>query len=142
MTDNIRVSRQAGFVWQCPFSRQQLLAVLGSMREVCGLEDVFLDLTLTDDAAISRVNQAFLGCHGPTNILSFPPAASDGPGGASLVLSLDTLERECLLYGQDVAEHTLRLLAHGMAHLSGYDHGPAMEVVQDAVFVAGKTALG
>ena len=141
MTENIRITRQAGGAWQCPFSRPELATILDAMREVCGLEEVFLDLTITDDNAISQVNQNFLNCPGPTNILSFPPATNDGLGGASLVFSLDTLERECLLYGQDAAEHTLRLLAHGMAHLGGHDHGPAMDAVQDAAFVAGKSAL-
>ena len=141
MTGTIRITRQAGFAWQCPFSRQELIAVLEAMRPLCGLEGAFLDLTLTDDAAISRINREFLGCAGPTNILSFPSALTDAPGGASLVLSLDTLERECLLYGQDMADHALRLLAHGMAHLGGHDHGPAMDAAQDAAVAAGERAL-
>ncbi|MFQ8738443.1 MAG: rRNA maturation RNAse YbeY [Bilophila wadsworthia] len=45
----------------------------------------------------------------------------------SLVFSVDTLHRETLLYGQDTEEHCLRLLAHGLGHLAGYDHGPEMD---------------
>ncbi|MCC8193607.1 MAG: rRNA maturation RNase YbeY [Deltaproteobacteria bacterium] len=142
MTPDTRVVRQAGFSWQCPFSRKELAAALDAMRQPCGLDAVPLELTLTDDASISRINREFLGCRGPTNILSFPPRSGGGPAAASLVLSLDTLERECLLYGQGVAEHTVRLLAHGMAHVGGYDHGPAMELVQEAAFAAGKRAVG
>lgn len=146
MSGDIRIFRRAGFAWQCPFSRRELEAVLAAMRRACGLDGVSLELTLADDNAVSRVNEDFLGCAGPTNILSFPPAACPGAdggrGGASLVLSLDTLERECLLYGQDAAEHALRLLAHGMAHVSGLDHGPAMDAAQDAAFAAGLLAAG
>ena len=37
------------------------------------------------------------------------------------------LHRATLLYGQDPEEHCLRLLAHGLGHLAGYDHGPEMD---------------
>ena len=82
-----------------------------------------------------------MGCHGPTNVLSFPLDESlaetgddDAPvqlGG--LVLSVDALHREALLYGQDVREHCLRLLAHGLGHLAGYDHGPEMDGLCEAM---------
>ena len=45
----------------------------------------------------------------------------------TLVLSVNTLERECLLYGQDPHQHAVRLLAHGLIHLLGYDHGEEMQ---------------
>ncbi len=151
MSGNIHILRRAGFAWQCPFSRRELEAVLDAMRRACGLDGVSLELILADDGVIAGVNAHFLGCAGPTNILSFPPASRPGmggepgrtgeTGGASLVLSLDTLERECLLYGQNAAEHALRLLAHGMAHAAGLDHGPAMDAAQHAAFAAGKDIL-
>ena len=53
-----------------------------------------------------------------------PPVAPRALG--SLALSMDTLERECFLYGQEPLKHCIRLLAHGLAHLLGHDHGPAM----------------
>lgn len=48
----------------------------------------------------------------------------------SLVLSIDTLLREAYLYGQDNAEHCIRLLAHGLAHIAGYDHSEEMEAFE------------
>jgi len=151
MTATIRVIRENSFAWQCPLSRAALVSVLTAMRDACGLAKTPIDLTLADDAFISRVNAEQLGCGGPTNILSFPALIHTGvnpetdagaehgtaPGVALLLLSLDTLERECLLYGQDKTEHAVRLLAHGMAHVSGLDHGPAMDAVQEAAFAAG-----
>ena len=79
-----------------------------------------------DDACIARANQRYMGCTGPTNVLSFPGDESL-PG--VMLLSLDTLNRECLLYGQDPAEHLLRLLAHSVGHLAGYDHGEEMDAL-------------
>lgn len=137
----IRVHRAGAHPWQCPLSRRELAAVLSAMRRALDLEDIPLDLTLADDAFISAVNQGHLGCTGPTNILSFPAFAGPGSARALLVLSLDTLERECLLYSQERMEHTLRLLAHGMAHLGGLDHGPAMDAAQEAAYTAGMRAV-
>lgn len=77
-----------------------------------------------DDAVMSAANRRFMACEGPTNVLSFP-GGTDLPG--ILLFSPDTLARECILYGQEPGRHALRLLAHGMAHLAGLDHGPDMD---------------
>ena len=111
-------------------------AALRAAEELQGPAEV--ELFLLDDAAIAGANARHLGCSGPTNILSFPGGA-DAPG--VLLLSLDTLRRECLLYGQDPAEHAVRLLAHGMGHLSGLDHGPAMDALCERYMDAGCAAL-
>lgn len=98
-----------------------------------------VDLYLITDARMARANGRHLGCTGPTNVLSFPGAC--GMAG-TLLLSLDTLERECLLYGQEPVEHLLRLLAHGLGHLAGLDHGPEMEALCAACEDAARAGLG
>ncbi|CAK7009214.1 MAG: Endoribonuclease YbeY [Desulfovibrio sp.] len=146
MTAELVVRKSAGFAWQTPFSRRELERILRAMRTACAFDDVPLDVTLADDAFISEANAAYLACPGPTNILSFPPYGGLGPGlgttpGAGIMLlSLDAVNREALLYGQDTAEHTLRLFAHGMAHLTGLDHSPEMEVLEEKILAAGKAA--
>ncbi|WP_435375461.1 rRNA maturation RNase YbeY [Bilophila wadsworthia] len=94
-----------------------------------------IGFVLVRDAGMADYNLRYMGCHGPTNVLSFPideqiagPEDEDVPVQlGSLVFSVDTLHRETLLYGQDPEEHCLRLLAHGLGHLAGYDHGPEMD---------------
>ena len=114
------------------------------MRTACGVTSS-VELILADDTAISNANEAFLGCVGPTNILSFPsaglPHAWDAPPPATLLLSLDTVQRECMLYRQNATEHTLRLLAHGMAHLAGLDHGDSMEEMEKMALSAATVVL-
>jgi hypothetical protein len=46
-----------------------------------------------------------------------------------LALGLHTLYREAALYGRRPADHCLSLLAHGLAHLLGHDHGKRMDRV-------------
>ena len=79
---------------------------------------------MAGDGDIAAVNFRNLGCVGPTNILSFP--GGEGELG-TLFLSADTLERESVLYGQDVTVHARRLLAHGMGHIMGFDHSAEMD---------------
>ena len=126
----VTVTRRHGVAaWKCPLDRGELAQALAAMcvaatdfgRPVTGI-----DLYLVSDADMARANARHLGCTGPTNVLSFPGAA--GMAG-TLLLSPDTLERECLLYGQEASAHLLRLLAHGMGHLAGLDHGPEMDAL-------------
>lgn len=132
----------AAHAWLLPLNRRELaLALRIMLRALADAESGAPDsveLHLLDDAAVSAANRRFMNCMGPTNVLSFP-GGEDLPG--ILLLSLDTLARECLLYGQELAEHALRLLAHGMGHLAGLDHGPAMDRVCAACFDAARQAL-
>ena len=83
-----------------------------------------VELIVAGDGYIAEVNAHNLGCSGPTNILSFP---GDGATLGTLFLSADTMEREAVLYGQDVEEHAVRLLAHGMGHIMGFEQSPEMD---------------
>ncbi len=49
----------------------------------------------------------------------------------TLILSIDTLERESILYGQNPQTHAVCLVAHGLAHLLGYDHGEKMDALTE-----------
>ena len=102
-----------GLCWRLPFCRAELHRALSAMLRAAGSGPAELDLVLVRDAGMADYNLRYMGCHGPTNVLSFP--------------IVDTLHRETLLYGQDPEEHCLRLLAHGLGHLAGYDHGPEMD---------------
>ena len=136
-------SRYSAAAWLLPLDRRELMAALAAMLAACGEAQVpcvppAVELHLLDDAAIGVANRRHLGCTGPTNVLSFP-GGYDCPG--TLLFSLDTLRRECLLYGQEPAEHALRLLAHGMAHLCGLDHGEQMDMVSQIVMDAAIQAV-
>lgn len=124
--------------------RKILEAMHAALKAKSGKTVGNLEVLITDDAGIEEANLTHLHCAGPTNILSFSSraggvcAASDGGAavGGSLLLSVSTLRRESLLYGQDQAEHAVHLLAHGLAHLAGCEHGPEMwdlcEMMEDA----------
>lgn len=122
----------------------------GELHDLCddilsslGLDDGFFELRLVDDSEVAALNSSFLGCEGPTNVLSFPAregAAEEGEDGerylGEVALSVDTLARETRLYGQDPREHLSRLLAHAILHLAGYDHGEEMEALTELAVAA------
>jgi probable rRNA maturation factor len=100
------------------------------MLQKLASESAEVELIFVRDAEIANLNRQYLDLRGPTNCLAFPDARPSGTFlGGSLFVSLDTLHRECLLYGQSPATHLRRLLAHGLAHLAGFDHGEAMETL-------------
>jgi probable rRNA maturation factor len=131
----------AEYVWAMPFDRRNLrraLRVMLSAAEEKGISvPKCVEIRLVDDKAMCAANSRFTGCSGPTNVLSFP--GEDGMPGI-ILMSSGAVQRECLLYGQRPAEYTLLLLAHGLAHLAGLDHGVDMDGVCDVcVAAAGRT---
>ncbi|WP_029894135.1 rRNA maturation RNase YbeY [Desulfohalovibrio reitneri] len=114
-----------------PLSRRELAEVLDDVADALGLGADQVGLRLVGDAEMAALNRRHAGLPGPTNVLSFE-AAEDGEGLGELVLSVDTLQRETFLYGQEPREHLVRLLAHGLLHLAGLDHGPEMEAMTEA----------
>ncbi len=120
-----------------PLSRRELGGLVGTLLAALDLTGAQLSLTLLDDPAMALLNAEHLGCQGPTNILSFPEADPKRPQSlGALYLSVDTLSREAYLYGQNPRRHLARLLAHGILHLAGHDHGPDMEALTDVAVAA------
>ncbi|MGE4553020.1 MAG: rRNA maturation RNase YbeY [Desulfovibrionaceae bacterium] len=58
------------------------------------------------------------------------------PALGDIILDLDAVAREARLYGQPVRAHLVRLLAHALLHLAGWDHGPDMEARTEAAVAA------
>lgn len=153
----VRVQLEDGG-WLLPLPRAILSQSLQAMLEAAGEAWRSVELYVVRDGRMAEENMLHMGCIGPTNILSFP-AEDIGPDRAqqsglsgialgmetapsTLLLSVDTLRRECVLYGQDTEQHTLRLLAHGLGHVLGYDHSAAMDALCSRMWVAGGTACG
>ncbi len=135
--------------WHCPLPKSELIGMLTAMYApyVHAEGDApSLLVHVVHDAHISMLNSKHMACAGPTNILSFPGEQ----GGVQLhrgqtpvqphilVLSVDTFRRECLLYGQEPLEHLIRLLAHGLGHVLGYDHSEEMFALCECMEAAGQ----
>lgn len=145
----VRVIRETRLDPGFPLSRHELTELVEVVLETLGLTDSSLAIKLVDDGEISRLNAQFMGCTGPTNVLSFPAQDNDDQERGAvengecadtldesdflgeLALSVDAVARETALYGQSPVEHLARLLAHGILHLAGHDHGDVMYGLTD-----------
>ena len=110
------------------------MEIFEGLASVFALAQWELSLRIVDDREMAELNASFMGCLGPTNVLSFPGGEEGWLG--DLVLSAETLVRETRLYNQAPREYTVRLLAHGMLHLMGHDHGQHMDDLTDLAVAA------
>jgi probable rRNA maturation factor len=107
-------------------------ALADKMLAALDLSAAELSILLTDDAGIRVLNRTHRGKDKPTDVLSFPlDEDADGPDDVRLlgdvVLSIDTAERQARSRRRDLMEELRFLLAHGILHLIGYDHGTRPE---------------
>lgn len=86
-----------------------------------------VDVLLTTDAELKRLNRTFRGKNKPTDVLSFP--ADRIPGlpeehqhAGDLAISLETAARQAGEQGHPLATEIRVLLLHGLLHLAGFDH--------------------
>ncbi len=108
--------------------RREVRDMIRRILETLGYPASSVNLIITDDLRMQRLNMDFLSCPGPTNVLAFEEESRHENGFLGEVfISAQAVKRESTLYGQPVFEHFVRLLAHGIEHLAGFEHGPEME---------------
>ena len=77
-----------------------------------------------DDEKILEVNREYLGHDYYTDIITFDYCEGDTLNG-DLVISLDTVRSNALLFHKDYDEELHRVIIHGILHLCGInDKGP------------------
>ncbi len=103
-------------------SSAALTAFLRRARLATGLRG-HVDVLLTTDATLRRLNRDFRGKNKATDVLSFsaPPAFADQHAG-DLAISLETAARQAATYDHPLAAEVKILLLHGLLHLTGLDH--------------------
>jgi probable rRNA maturation factor len=103
-------------------AKSGLTRFLRRAREAVGLEgDV--EVLLTSDVEIRRLNRTFRGKNKATDVLSFPaPEEIAGEHAGDLAISLDTAARQAESFGHSLGAEVRILLLHGLLHLAGMDH--------------------
>jgi probable rRNA maturation factor len=147
----VSITRDLATAWLLPFSARELAAALRAMWLTFGQavtagfsSDALLEFALVDESEMASLNEENLGCAGPTNILAFPAPSTGNSGlplAGLLAMSPRTMRREAWLYGQEAAPYALRLMAHGLAHLLGYEHGEAMDAAAERAVQSAVTVL-
>jgi probable rRNA maturation factor len=94
-----------------------------------------VSVALLSDAEVRSLNKAFREMDTATNVLSFPSASSArGPARqgeplflGDVALAYETVVSEASSQGKTVLQHAAHLVAHGILHLAGFDHGAEAE---------------
>jgi len=79
-----------------------------------------VNILVTGDAEVRRLNRRFRHKDKPTDVLSFP--AIDLHCAGDIAISASTAARNARRLGHTTAYELKILLLHGMLHLSGHDH--------------------
>jgi probable rRNA maturation factor len=81
-----------------------------------------IELILTDDEEIKKLNKEYRNKDKPTDVLSFPLEEMPGMPLGSIVISIDTAKKGAQEHGHSVEDEIKLLFIHGLLHLLGYDH--------------------
>lgn len=91
-------------------------------------------LSFVTEGRIQELNKVFRKKNKPTDVLSFEPDPSLRLAGdegkaflGDIVIASAYAKREAARRGMTHREELLRLIAHGVLHLSGYDHATEKE---------------
>ena len=97
--------------------------------EELGFAGAAVAVLLADDPTLQELNRDYRDKDTPTDVLSWSyweeGAPQPWPAGeelGDLAVSLETAQQQATANGWDLKTELLRLLAHGCAHLVGYDH--------------------
>ncbi len=117
-----------------PVKINALRQAVECMLERAGYSDFDINILLTTDATIRRYNKQFRHKDKATDILSFPfypELKAGGPIRATtpdeknlgdLIISVAYAQKDAQKIGRELNIHLIRLCAHGIAHVLGYDH--------------------
>ncbi|HEU4636006.1 MAG TPA: rRNA maturation RNase YbeY [Edaphobacter sp.] len=103
-------------------SKSALTRFLHRAQKAVGLAGE-VDVLLTSDEEIRRLNRTFRKKNKSTDVLSFPaPEELAEVHAGDLAISLDTAARQAESFGHTLNDEVKILLLHGLLHLAGMDH--------------------
>lgn len=91
-----------------------------------GIDNIVVNLLLTDDRQIKRYNKKYLGNNNPTDVIAFSMIEEEimpyNNVLGDIIISLQTVKRNSEKYNTDFKTELLLVVIHGVLHLLGYDH--------------------
>ena len=118
-------------VYDRQITKQFVKDVAEQILDYLNLEDIELSIVLTDDETIRQLNKQWRNKDKPTDVLSFPinekPLRYKYTVLGDVIISLPFAKRQAKEIGFTEKEELIRLLAHGILHLLGYDHETSEE---------------
>lgn len=117
----LTIDPPSSFVDQASLNKSALTRFFNRARAAVQLLGE-VDVLLTSDVEIKRLNRTFRGKNKATDVLSFPaPEEAEGMAG-DLAISLETAARQAEEHGHSLRDELRILMLHGLLHLDGEDH--------------------
>lgn len=88
-----------------------------------------LSLAFVEESEMQKLNKQYRGKDKPTDVLSF--ALNEENILGEIVICPKVVERNAMEYGVSKESEMIKVFAHGVLHLLGYDHeGPEEEALK------------
>ncbi|MBD3328584.1 rRNA maturation RNase YbeY [Candidatus Peregrinibacteria bacterium] len=90
-----------------------------------GVEEAEISLTFVGRDLIRRLNSRYLGRSGMTDVIAFglsEPGEPDGPLVGDIYICVPRAASQARRLGLSLESELIRLAAHGLLHVLGYDH--------------------
>ena len=81
-----------------------------------------IEVILTTNYEIQKINKEYRNIDKPTDVLSFPLENLSHTPLGSIVISVDMAKEYAKLYKHSIEDEITLLFLHGLLHLLGYDH--------------------
>ncbi|MCH7909146.1 MAG: rRNA maturation RNase YbeY [Candidatus Hydrogenedentes bacterium] len=109
-------------------------ALLRRAKRICDeervSEHVELSVLFCDDPFMQSLNKEYRSVNRPTDVLSFeqlPVESAESRTLGDIVISLETVEHNCMGDRKRMRQEVYLLFCHGLLHLLGYDHATIRE---------------
>lgn len=105
-------------------SRERVKAAATAALKAERVANAMLSITFVGRAAMSELNQRYLGHRGPTDVISFGLGRHGrrGPVVGDIYICAEIARANAKRQGVSAQEEMLRLVVHGTLHVLGYDH--------------------
>ena len=124
---NILVSMEEGV--EAPLWLSKIEPVIQDVLKSLNVSFWEVSVLFCKDDFIQKLNKEYRSMDNPTDVLSFESGEkyTDEEGtewftAGDIVISLDSLKKNCSDFEVSEDEELKRLLIHGILHLAGYDH--------------------
>lgn len=114
-------------------------------------KDFILNVCLSNNNEVQRLNREFRHIDNPTNVLSFANLDDDSFWDSldnepeielgDIIIAFETLQNEAAIKNITIYAHFCHLLVHGFLHILGFDHqeddeAEAMETLETEILAA------
>ena len=111
-------------------SKEQIHKLVGLLRTDLNLSIESLYINLVDNNTIRKINNEYLKHNYSTDIITFNYAGDNITIDAEIFISVEEAKLNARKYKVSLSNELIRLIIHGILHLTGYDDNNAKDRIK------------